>query len=184
MLLLEDNPLMMLTSDDIIAFKKILKKQLFNSFILENIKLLKEHNFGLIDKSKNDNMKIMGGNILLKDVITKSLYYRNFLSLKKLNIIFFDQMLTLDGKNMLTFKELFYKQFIKQRLGYQNLIRNSWRELEEEVIENININRKIKKDIFEKLTKKYATNLKGEDLRPIMAAPNAKKFVGTIKEEQ
>ncbi|CAB4437387.1 unnamed protein product [Rhizophagus irregularis] len=90
-------------------------------------------------------------------------------------------MLTLDGKNMLSFKELFYKQFIKQRLGQQNLIRNSWKTLEEEIIENYNVNRKIKKHIFEKISEKISYNLKGENLIPSMAEPNAKKMLGAIR---
>lgn len=106
------------------------------------------------------------------------------MSLKKLNIIFVDQILTLDGRNMLTFKELFYRQFVKQRLGQQKLIWNSWEELEKEIIDNTNISRKIKKHIFEKLSKKYASNLKGEDLIPVIAMPNAKKMAGTIKNKE
>jgi hypothetical protein len=90
-------------------------------------------------------------------------------------------MLTLDGKNLLTHKELFYKRFIKKRLIQTNTIKNRWFKLEAELIDNISINRKIKNDIFEKIKTTYSSNLKGEDLIPIAADPLAKKFVWTIK---
>ncbi|CAB5350377.1 unnamed protein product [Rhizophagus irregularis] len=90
-------------------------------------------------------------------------------------------MLTLDGKNLLTHKELFYKRFIKKRLIRTNTIKNRWFKLEAELIDNISINRKIKNDIFEKIKTTYSSNLKGEDLIPIAADPRAKKFVWTIK---
>uniref|UniRef100_U9UUQ9 Uncharacterized protein n=1 Tax=Rhizophagus irregularis (strain DAOM 181602 / DAOM 197198 / MUCL 43194) TaxID=747089 RepID=U9UUQ9_RHIID len=90
-------------------------------------------------------------------------------------------MLTLDVKNLLTHKELFYKRFIKKRLIRTNTIKNRWFKLEAELIDNILINRKIKNDIFEKIKTTYSSNLKGEDLIPIAADPLAKKFVWTIK---
>ncbi|POG74135.1 hypothetical protein GLOIN_2v1771749 [Rhizophagus irregularis DAOM 181602=DAOM 197198] len=69
-------------------------------------------------------------------------------------------MLTLDVKNLLTHKELFYKRFIKKRLIRTNTIKNRWFKLEAELIDNILINRKIKNDIFEKIKTTYSSNLK------------------------
>lgn len=104
MLLLDDNPLIFLSPEDIEKYKKIFKTQLFNAFILEYIKLLKTHCFDICENSSDINMKIKGGNLLLKEVLTKATYFENLLSLKKMNIIFLDQILTLDGKSMLTLK--------------------------------------------------------------------------------
>lgn len=69
-------------------------------------------------------------------------------------------MLTLDGKSLLTHKEILYKKFIKKKLIQTNIIKNRWLKLETELVDNISINRKIKKDIYEKINTKYASNLK------------------------
>ncbi|PKC71690.1 hypothetical protein RhiirA1_453220 [Rhizophagus irregularis] len=134
---------------------------------------LTEQNFNIEDSSLKDDMEIKGGKLRLKEILSIDTYYKNFRSIKKLNINFVDQILTLDGRSMLTFKELFYKKFIKQKLGFRNKDKNNWLLLGSEIIEMPQINKKIKKDIFDRITKKFVTNLKGEELMSILTNPNA-----------
>lgn len=84
MLLLRDNPLIVLTVEDINQYKNILKKELNNNFIVDNIRLMKKNNFNIIENCKTKKMEISGGNIynVKGDISTSnSLFFRNFLSL-------------------------------------------------------------------------------------------------------
>ncbi|PKK77668.1 hypothetical protein RhiirC2_706433 [Rhizophagus irregularis] len=46
-------------------------------------------------------MEIKGGKLRLKEILSIDTYYKNFRSIKKLNINFVDQILTLDGRKKL-----------------------------------------------------------------------------------
>ncbi|CAB5384533.1 unnamed protein product [Rhizophagus irregularis] len=180
MLMLTKNPLKELSFDDIVRFKKIFPTLFRNIFLLENISLAKKHDFDFKVESVINNMEVKGGNLTIKEVLKKDTYFNNFKSIKKLNIIFLDQILTLDGRSMLTFKELFYKKYVRKKLRSRNSIKKNWDQLEKEIIEMPNINRKIKKNIFDKITVNYVTNLKGEEIFPITTNPLSDKFVGTF----
>lgn len=180
MLMLTKNPLKELSFDDIVRFKKIFPTLFRNIFLLENISLAKKHNFDFKVESVINNMEVKGGNLTIKEVLKKDTYFNNFKLIKKLNIIFLDQILTLDGRSMLTFKELFYKKYVRKKLRSRNSIKKNWDQLEKEIIEMPNINRKIKKNIFDKITVNYVTNLKGEEIFPITTNPLSDKFVGTF----
>ncbi|GBC39515.2 hypothetical protein GLOIN_2v1480544 [Rhizophagus irregularis DAOM 181602=DAOM 197198] len=98
MLMLTKNPLKELSFDDIVRFKKIFPTLFRNIFLLENISLAKKHNFDFKVESVINNMEVKGGNLTIKEVLKKDTYFNNFKLIKKLNIIFLDQILTLDGR--------------------------------------------------------------------------------------
>lgn len=182
LLLLSDNLLIQLSISDINNFKKIIK-HLNNSFILDNIKLLKDANFNIKDTCINKNIfKIVGGDILIKEVLREKVYWKNFLSLKKLNLIFLDQILTLDGRNIITIKELFNKRFVNFKSPYRHLILNSWNEMELEILNNKD-SRKIKQNIFNKIKINTIDNLKGFKFIKLSEDPYSRKsFIFTIKD--
>lgn len=72
--------------------------------------MLKKYNFDIKNNLSTNNMDIVGGEITVKSGLNQSIYFKNILTLKKLNITFLDQILMLDGKYMLTFKEVFQKK--------------------------------------------------------------------------
>ncbi|CAB5387796.1 unnamed protein product [Rhizophagus irregularis] len=160
LLLLVDDPLSSLTVNDIIS----------HGFDVKNN-----------NNSTKNLMKVPGGNVRIKDIIGERLFFKNILSLKKLNVVFLDQILTLDGKNMLIFKEVFDKKFNTFGSRNKSLIKKSWEELENRILIDSENNRKIKKEIYDKLSHGLAKNLKGMDIKPVAVDPLSwKSFVAVV----
>lgn len=116
---------------------------------------MKKYNFDIKNNLSTNNMDIVGGEITVKSGLNQSIYFKNILTLKKLNITFLDQILMLDGKYMLTFKEVFQKKINNFKLRRWSLLKASGEELENDIMENPNSNRKIKKNIFSRLNHKF-----------------------------
>ncbi|CAB4390898.1 unnamed protein product [Rhizophagus irregularis] len=118
---------------------------------------MKSHGF---DVKNNNNstknlMKVPGGNVRIKDII--------------------------DGKNMLIFKEVFDKKFNTFGSRNKSLIKKSWEELENRILIDSENNRKIKKEIYDKLLHGLAKNLKGTDIKPVAVDPLSwKSFVAVV----
>lgn len=77
-LLLPNNPLICLTTEDITNYKKLFS-YLKNSFILDNIRLMRDHNFSIKENFnfiENNKFKIIGGDILIKDIIYRKNYFK------------------------------------------------------------------------------------------------------------
>ncbi|CAB4441046.1 unnamed protein product [Rhizophagus irregularis] len=183
LLLLVNDPLLSLTVNDIIKYKKIFRAQLKNSFLIENIFLMKIHGFEV----KNNNeltkylMNVPGDDIKIKDVVGDEIFFKNILSLKKLNIVFLDQILTLDGKNMLIFKEIFNKKYNQFGSHNKSLVKKSWEELENKILINSESGRKIKKEIYDIVSHDLAKNLKGTDIKSVATDPLSwKSFVAVV----
>ncbi|GBC29416.2 RNA-directed DNA polymerase from mobile element jockey-like [Rhizophagus irregularis DAOM 181602=DAOM 197198] len=83
-----------------------------------------------------DKMEIIGGNILIKDILPEEIYFKNLRSIKKLNIMFANQILTLDGKILLTLKEILGKRFKKFFSPNRSLIEKSWKIIEDCLLDN------------------------------------------------
>ncbi|CAB4393617.1 unnamed protein product [Rhizophagus irregularis] len=124
--------------------------------------MLKNQNFSIAINDTIDKMEIIGGNILIKDILPEEIYFKNLRSIKKLNIMFADQILTLDGKNLLTFKEILGKRFKKFFSPNRSLIEKSWKIIEACLLENHEvIKRRISFEAKNKIGTSFAHNLKG-----------------------
>ncbi|CAB4440968.1 unnamed protein product [Rhizophagus irregularis] len=136
---------------------------------------------------KNNNeltkylMNVPGDDIKIKDVVGDEIFFKNILSLKKLNIVFLDQILTLDGKNMLIFKEIFNKKYNQFGSHNKSLVKKSWEELENKILINSESGRKIKKEIYDIVSHDLAKNLKGTDIKSVATDPLSwKSFVAVV----
>ncbi|GBC34051.2 hypothetical protein GLOIN_2v1846731 [Rhizophagus irregularis DAOM 181602=DAOM 197198] len=128
----------------------------------ECIKMLKTQNFSIAINDTIDKMEIIGGNILIKDILPEEIYFKNLRSIKKLNIMFADQILTLDGKNLLTLKEILGKRFKKFFSPNRSLIEKSWKIIEDCILDNNEvIKRRISIEATNKIGTSFAHNLKG-----------------------
>ncbi|CAB5314578.1 unnamed protein product [Rhizophagus irregularis] len=162
LLFLNDNPIYSLREKDIIRYKKIFTTQLKNHYILECIKMLKTQNFSIAINDTVDKMEIIGGNILIKDILPEEIYFDNLRSIKKINIMFANQILTLDGKNLLTLKEILGKRFKKFFSPNRSLIEKSWKIIEDCILDNNEvIKRRISIEARNKIGTSFAHNLKG-----------------------
>ncbi|CAB4381825.1 unnamed protein product [Rhizophagus irregularis] len=124
--------------------------------------MLKTQNFSIAINDTVDKMEIIGGNILIKDILPKNIYFKNLRSIKKLNIMFADQILTLDGKNLLTLKEILGKRFKKFFSPNRSLIEKSWKIIEDCILDNNEvIRRQISIEVTNKIGTSFAHNLKG-----------------------
>ncbi|CAB5374662.1 unnamed protein product [Rhizophagus irregularis] len=140
LLFLNDNPIYSLQEKDIIRYKKIFTTQLKNHYILECIKMLKTQNFSIAINDTIDKMEIIGGNILIKDILPEEIYFKNLRSIKKLNIMFADQILTPN----------------------RSLIEKSWKIIEDCILDNNEIiKRRISIEATNKIGTSFAHNLKG-----------------------
>ncbi|CAB5387185.1 unnamed protein product [Rhizophagus irregularis] len=144
---------------------------------------MKNHGFEV----KNNNeltkylMNVPGDDIKIKDVVGDEIFFKNILSLKKLNIVFLDQILTLDGKNMLIFKEIFNKKYNQFGSRNKSLVKKSWEELENKILINSESGRKIKKEIYDIVSHDLAKNLKGTDIKSVATDPLSwKSFVAVV----
>lgn len=144
-------------------FKKLFAK-FKNSFLLDNIKFMKEQNFNIQENFnilESNKFKIVEGDLTIKEVISEKIFLKNFKTLKRLNLMFLDQILTLDGKQMLTFNKLFRKNFVTTQTRNRLILQNLWGLLEDKIIERVEVNRNIKMEIFDKLMNQDIKNLKG-----------------------
>ncbi|CAB4380912.1 unnamed protein product [Rhizophagus irregularis] len=124
--------------------------------------MLKTQNFSIAINDTIDKMEIIGGNILIKDILPEEIYFNNLRSIKKLNIMFVDQILTLDGKNLLTLKEILGKRFKKFFSPNRSLIEKSWKIIEDCLLDNKEvIKRRISFEAKNKIGTSFAHNLKG-----------------------
>ncbi|CAB5385482.1 unnamed protein product [Rhizophagus irregularis] len=82
---------------------------------------------------------------------------------------------------MLIFKEVFDKKFNTFGSRNKSLIKKSWEELENRILIDSENNRKIKKEIYDKLLHGLAKNLKGTDIKPVAVDPLSwKSFVAVV----
>ncbi|GET54035.1 hypothetical protein GLOIN_2v1846731 [Rhizophagus irregularis DAOM 181602=DAOM 197198] len=124
--------------------------------------MLKTQNFSIAINDTVDKMEIIGGNILIKDILPEEIYFDNLRSIKKPNIMFADQILTLDGKNLLTLKEILGKRFKKFFSPNRSLIEKSWKIIEDCILDNNEvIKRRISIEARNKIGTSFAHNLKG-----------------------
>ncbi|CAG8747827.1 22818_t:CDS:2, partial [Rhizophagus irregularis] len=138
---IEDNQLQAKTTNFILQINDknelgmITKIRLYNlqQFVLKSIK---NQNFSIAINDTIDKMEIIGGNILIKDILPEEIYFKNLRSIKKLNIMFANQILTLDGKILLTLKEILGKRFKKFFSPNRSLIEKSWKIIEDCLLDN------------------------------------------------
>jgi hypothetical protein len=98
---------------------------------------MKENNFGIkidFDRTKIKNNYIQGDKNLLRNILDKKFYLKNFAFFKKYNLLFLNQITTLDGVQILG------ESFLKRRKYFVD------------ICPNIFLNSKIFQQVREKLT--------------------------------
>ncbi|CAG8703888.1 17183_t:CDS:2 [Rhizophagus irregularis] len=113
-LLLENHPLYIIDDKVLQIIKRINKKKYIGHFIVNNIKLMIENNFNILKNDKIlSDFSIEGGPTALRDILSIEVYTANFKFFKDNNIIFLDQITTLDNRYILSIEELESRSFIK-----------------------------------------------------------------------
>lgn len=79
-------------------------------------------------------MEISGGNITLRETLVVIHFSLEIFCPQEIKNIFLDLMITIDGKFMLTFYEIFQKKFVGFNSSRRNLIEKAWMDLESELI--------------------------------------------------
>ncbi|PKB98244.1 hypothetical protein RhiirA5_465331 [Rhizophagus irregularis] len=115
-LLLENHPLYIIDDKVLQIIKRINKKKYIGHFIVNNIKLMIENNFNILKNDKIlSDFSIEGGPTALRDILSIEVYTANFKFFKDNNIIFLDQITTLDNRYILSIEELESRSFISYR---------------------------------------------------------------------
>ncbi|CAG8745720.1 11067_t:CDS:2, partial [Rhizophagus irregularis] len=113
-LLLENHPLYVIDYKLIQKIRKIKNVGFKYHFILNNIKLMIENKFSI---AKNAGLLIEynmeNGPTPLRDVISDNIYIKNFNMLQENNLIFVDQITTLDKNYLLSIEEMELKRYTK-----------------------------------------------------------------------
>lgn len=113
-LCLENHPLYSIDEKLITNIKRVKNFGFRYHFILNNIKLLIENNFKI---ERNDiistKYSIEGGPTVIRNLISNDTYIKSFEMLQGNNLIFIDQITTLDHKYLLSVEELELKKYIK-----------------------------------------------------------------------
>ncbi|CAB5369186.1 unnamed protein product [Rhizophagus irregularis] len=113
-LLLENHPLYVIDYKLIQKIRKIKNVGFKYHFILNNIKLMIENKFSI---AKNAGLlieyNIENGPTPLWDVISDNVYIKNFNMLQENNLIFVDQITTLDKNYLLSIEEMELKRYTK-----------------------------------------------------------------------
>jgi hypothetical protein len=99
---------------DLLEIQKIVPK-LKDNFIIRNLWLMKNLNFGVkrdLDNKKEKNNYVLGDKILLREILDKKFYIKNFKFFKKYNLLFLNQITTLDVSQLLGEGFLFKRKYV------------------------------------------------------------------------
>ncbi|PKK57248.1 hypothetical protein RhiirC2_798395, partial [Rhizophagus irregularis] len=107
------NFVLQMNAEVIQIIKRINNKKNQNHFI-RNIELLVENNFSILrNNTILSEYSIEGGPTVLRNILSKEVYIKNFKFFKDNNIIFLDQITTLDKKHILSIEKLETRSYVK-----------------------------------------------------------------------
>ncbi|CAB4418121.1 unnamed protein product [Rhizophagus irregularis] len=173
-LLLENHPLYVIDYKLIQKIRKIKNIGFKYHFILNNIRLMLENKFSIADNAGLlTEYNIEGGPTLLRDVLSDDVYIKNFNMLQENNLIFVDQITTLDKNYLLSIEEMELKRYTK--LISTKRMSQEHRKSYERIIIDLSCSKisfKIKAQIHDKmLAIDEIYNLKGTVLLPTTVLP-------------